>query len=364
MQALAESSLALFHIDAAGQFNSRSEAFAQLVQAVFGAETAHPELGRSELGQDLCTLGVHTQREELLRSAAAGPRVCELSLSRAGATRSVSALLWIEASEQNASESSAPAQVLLQGIVLRSSPAIDVESARALHTELEFTTKVAGALAHDFNNLLTVVMSVGELMLLSGELGAGLTQRTRTLIAATQRAACLATQLSHLTRKPKPPPHKVPSQKLVKDVLHLLWQLSPELEIKTSFEDDQGMLHLDLEPLTQVLIQLILHLRDSLPTEPQVALTMRRVFLAEGLAKALAPGAYSEIALFPGTAQASAPSDIATQLMSMAEPPGRRSGLGLTSAQDIVAHAGGYMALVSQDQADPLFVVYLPLCEP
>ncbi len=289
---------------------------------------------------------------QLLEAVREGPSIEELELSSDdGVMRRCTALLWSVPPKT-------PAR--LYGVVLLGDTSREAEDARALSAELDFITNVSGTIAHDLNNLLTVIMSVGELTMMSRDLSS-MVPRMQSLIAATLRAACLSTQLTQLTHRPKPAPVRAPAEKLVQVVVQLLQQLVPELTLAAHAAPECGFLRLDLDSLAQIAVQLVLHLRDSLPPECQVALCMRPVELPEGIPHALASGAYVELALGSSADEACQRPGLALELLQRAELPiGPRSGLGLTSAQDIVAHMGGYVGLLFRGDAPPLFVVYLP----
>ncbi len=228
--------------------------------------------------------------------------------------------------------------------------------------QLEHLTKLAGEIAHDLNNLLTIILSVGELMLVSGELGSSLKRRARALVSASQRAATLATQLLALSRSPQGRHESVPTHVFVQDALDHAHRLIPELEARTQIAADTGFIEADTAQLAQVLINLIIHVRDSLPGDGAVGICSERVCLEEPPTSALKPGEFVRIAIGPA-------SDLERSLADT-DPPrtqpaafdlGRTSGLGLTSAHGIVRSAGGFIGIGRGQGGAPLFTLYLPL---
>lgn len=340
--ALADASLGLFAVDENSVVTASNLAFARMCRPDI-TDAAHVVEHK---------LTATPSFHQLLEAASQGPTVVTIELRGADTSQRCTALLWAQRTTDS---------TRLHGMLLRPNSGAETDDVQALRSELAFMTRVAGTLAHDFNNLLTVIMSVGELMLLSGELGANLVQRTQTLIAATQRAACLSTQLTHLTHQPKVTPSRLPAEKLLQSVTQCIRQLVPELALRTWFAPEPCYLRLDLEPLAQILVQLVLHLRDSLPPECPILVSMRRVQLLEGLPPTLSAGAYVEFTLASDDHPECSRPGLAMELLTNAgASPRHASGLGLTSAQDIVAHVGGHVGLLFRDKGPPLFVVYLP----
>lgn len=337
--AFAAAPLALFTVGTDSVVSSSNPAFARLCDW----DTPPKRL--------VCALPSYAHLCEVVRN---GPALVTLGFQAEGVSpRQYSALIWSAPREESAAT--------LHGIALQGDSQSHADTLRALRAELAFMTKVSGTIAHDLNNLLTVIMSVGELMLLQRELSPSLMQRTQTLMAATLRAACLSTQLAQLTHHPKALPARAPAEKLALSVVELLRQLAPELPLQTRISSDPCPLRLDLEPLAQILAQLVLHLRDSLLPESCVLLSMRPVVLEKTLPQVLDAGPYVEFTLASSEDADSQPPGLALTLLEQTDVPvGHRSGLGLTSAQDIIAHVGGHVGLLFRDKAPPLFVVYLP----
>ncbi|MFT3923445.1 MAG: response regulator [Myxococcales bacterium] len=353
--AFADSPFANFIADPSGQVLVCNPRFTQLCGQAAGAE--------STLDLQTSWVGSWTWKAVLddLEQAET-PRFRKLTLAvrdnkRGPQTLEVLATVWLERSSDGR-------VARVHGSLLDPHARGELEALSGHSRQLERVTKLAGELAHDFNNLLTIILSVGELMLVSGELSAGLTRRSRALISASQRAATLATQLLNLSRTTAGPHLSVPTHSFVQESLVLARRLIPELEMRTQIAADTGALEADTAQLSQVLVNLIIHVRDSLPPDGAVGLCSQRATLSESLATGLAPGEYVQISI-------GAASDLERSLADSESNPqpsaaadvGRTSGLGLTSAHGIVRAAGGYIGVGRGLGNTPLFTLYLPLSQ-
>ena len=159
----------------------------------------------------------------------------------------------------------------------------------------------------------------------------------------------------------------------------------PELELRTQIAADTGSIQVDTAQLSQVLVNLVIHVRDSLPHDGSVGICSQRVRLrdqdantradasdsfgthAEALASTLGrlrPGEYVRISIGAAHDLESSLADAgSTTTLPNAADVGRTSGLGLTSAHGIVRGAGGYIGIGRGQAGTPLFTLYLPLSE-
>lgn len=346
--AFSGSPFANFVADPNGQISACNARFAQLC----GHDDAHGEVTLS-----LQTLLVGSFDWKAILDdleQAETPRFRKVML-RSSPETEVLASLWLERGPDGRS-------VRVHGSLLGPHARGELEALSGHAAQLEHVTKLAGELAHDFNNLLTIMLSIGELMLVSGELSASLKRRARALISASQRAATLATQLLSLSRKPRGPHPSVPTHGFVQDSLLLARRLIPELEIRTQIAADTGHIQVDTGQLSQVLINLMIHVRDSLPVDGAVGLCSQRAHLRDGLANILRPGEYVQISIGAASDLEHALADgDSTRTQPSAADVGRTSGLGLTSAHGIVRGAGGYIGIGRGQGGTPLFTLYLPL---
>jgi CheY-like chemotaxis protein len=275
-----------------------------------------------------------------------------------GSPSDVLASLWLERTPEGRI-------ARVHGSVLGPHARGEFEALSGRASQLEHLKKLAGELAHDFNNLLTIILSVSELMLVSGDLSSGLKRRARALVSASQRAATLATQLLSLSRGPQGPQEDVPTHVFVQDALDQARRLIPELEARTQIAADAGSIQVDTTQLAQVLINLVIHVRDSLPNDDAVGICSQRIQLDDPPVSTLKPGAYVQISIGPASDLELSLADAdPTRTQPAAADIGRTSGLGLTSAHGVVRGAGGYIGIGRGHGGAPLFTLYLPLVAP
>src|SRR5690606_35115010 len=116
-----------------------------------------------------------------------------------------------------------------------------------------------------------------ELMLATGKLSPPLARRARSVISASQRAASLTTQLLLLSRKPSMQAPAAPTGNVAREAMSLLRRLTPELPLRVHVASNAGEIAADPAQLGQVLVNLVIHLRDALPPDRPLAIRVKRV---------------------------------------------------------------------------------------
>ena len=119
-------------------------------------------------------------------------------------------------------------------------------------------------------------------MLMSGELSPTLARRARSIVSSSQRAASLTTQLLALSRKRSGAWPTVTAQQLVHDTLLLLRRVVPDVEIATRHTDESNAIRVDTSQIEQVMVNLVLHVRDALTPGDAIAIRTQRTRVEEG----------------------------------------------------------------------------------
>ena len=240
---------------------------------------------------------------------------------------------------------------------------------RYLHAQkMESIGRLAGGVAHDFNNLLTVINGYGDLLL--GELKEDdpLHDPVSEIRRAGERAKDLTRGLLTFSRKQVTEPRVLDLNDLIREHLDMLGRLVGEdIEVTTQLEPGLGHVLADPNQLHQVLMNLAVNARDSMPEGGTLTLRTENVDLgsargAEG--SDLPAGPYVVLTV----------SDTGTGIKDEIRPhifdpffttkgKGQGTGLGLATVYGIVRQSGGAIAVRSEVNRGTAFDIYLPRTE-
>ncbi|MFI5306548.1 MAG: PAS domain S-box protein [Polyangiales bacterium] len=236
----------------------------------------------------------------------------------------------------------------------------DITERRELEQQLRQSQKMqavgqlAGGVAHDFNNLVLVI-----------DLNAHLAREAKdeeTRLAclaeigqATQRAADLTRQLLAFARRRHATLMPVDLDLLVQGMLTLLRRLIPEnIEIRVVAANALPPVLADAAQLEQVVLNLCLNARDAMPAgglltiesyvKPDTTVVRLRV---RDTGMGIAPEVRDRI----------------FEPFFTTKPPGRGTGLGLSTVYGIVEQHGGAIEVESTPGAGSTFEILLPVSE-
>lgn len=248
----------------------------------------------------------------------------------------------------------------------------DCSEVRVLQKQLRESQKLgtigqlAGGIAHDFNNMLTAIRGNITLAELSPSAGnPDMKDRLQSANHATQRAADLVKQLLGYSRRGSGNHlRKVTNlKKLLADVQSLLKpSVDPRVTIRVRAGMDASFALADSIQLEQVMLNLCLNARDSLPSDSTgiieigIENVMHRTPGDEG--------STSEFVMIAVRDNGSGiPDDMRHRIFEpffTTKESGRGTGLGLSMAQDIVREHGGWIEFDSVACQGTEFRVFLP----
>jgi PAS domain S-box-containing protein len=231
--------------------------------------------------------------------------------------------------------------------------------------KMESFGRLAGGIAHDFNNLLSVVLGTSSLILEDLPEGSPLRADIRDIDEAARRAAALTQQLLAFSRRQILEPSVIAVDGLVRRTSSMLGRvIGEDIEIVTVFAPDTGRARVDPGQLEQVILNLAINARDAMPAGGTLTLETCNVELDESYASNRAevvPGRYVMIAVSDtGTGMDPATAARVFEPFFTTKPPGKGSGLGLSTVHGIVKQSGGHVAVYSEPGRGTAFKVYLP----
>ena len=228
-------------------------------------------------------------------------------------------------------------------------------------TRLDAIGRLAGGVAHDFNNLLVVILSGAGAILDALPQGHPQRLEAQQIADAGQRAALLTRQLLTYARRSvvRPVPHDLNAT--VGQMADLLGRLLGErVTIRLGLAPRLGLVVADPAGLQQVVMNLAINARDSMPGGGVVAIETAEVDLP-GLAPGDSPRPFLVLTV-TDDGHGMTP-EVRARLFEpffTTKAEGRGTGLGLATARQITAQAGGHIEVASEPGKGTRFSVFLP----
>jgi PAS domain S-box-containing protein len=235
--------------------------------------------------------------------------------------------------------------------------------------KMEAVGRLAGGIAHDFNNLMTVVNGYSQLLRDNGDLTPADRGQYLDLIRdAGQRAAGLTQQILAFSRKQVLVPTVLSLNACVRDIGLMVRRLIGEhITLVTETAPDLGPVKADPTQVGQVLLNLAVNARDSMPTGGRLEVSTANVALDERVTRDhpdVPPGVYAMLSV--RDTGMGIPPDVLAHVFEpffTTKGGGQGTGLGLATVYWIVKQSGGHIEVESTVGAGTTFRVYLPLVE-
>jgi two-component system, cell cycle sensor histidine kinase and response regulator CckA len=235
--------------------------------------------------------------------------------------------------------------------------------------KLEAIGQLAGGVAHDFNNLLAVIRGNTDLALMEGaDLSPSLQGSLTQIAAAADRAANLTRQLLAFSRKQVMQSQPVNLSLLAADLTEMLKRtIGEHIELQCDYAEHLPFVHADPCMLEQVMINLVVNGRDSMPQGGRLLVTTERVLIDAHYGHAhpeARPGVFVCLSVKDNGCGIAA-----EHLPRIFEPffttkeTGKGTGLGLATVYGIIRQHQGWIEVTSKVGMGSTFKVYLPANE-
>jgi PAS domain S-box-containing protein len=242
----------------------------------------------------------------------------------------------------------------------------DLEEQLRHSQKLEALGVMAGGIAHDFNNQLNIIL--GNLVLLWQDLGSQHPSQPllEDLELATRRCIELTQGLLTFTRRERAKIRPFGLRALIEETLRLLRRTFPST-IQIDWTCEEAPLNVLGEPsqIQQVFMNLCINAADAMPSGGHLRIScgLRTVDEEEAQSHAGAlPGRYVALTVEDtGTGMDAATLDKAFDPFFTTKPPGRGTGLGLSTAFGIVRSHGGWLEASSRLGEGTVLRMHLPL---
>jgi two-component system cell cycle sensor histidine kinase/response regulator CckA len=137
--------------------------------------------------------------------------------------------------------------------------------------KMEGIGQLAGGVAHDFNNMLAVIQMQAELLKDEGNLSPDQTESAAEICLTVQRAAALTRQLLLFSRREVFQPRDLDLSESINNMTNMLRRtLGENIEMRLKLASQPMFLHADAGMLDQVLLNLAVNARDSMPNGGQL----------------------------------------------------------------------------------------------
>jgi PAS domain S-box-containing protein len=234
--------------------------------------------------------------------------------------------------------------------------------------KMEAVGQLAGGVAHDFNNILTAIVGYTDLLAAEFAPGDRHLEDLEEIRKAARRAAALTRQLLAFSRKQVLEPRVIDVNGIVQNLDKMLRSLiSENIDLKTRLADDLGAARADPNQIEQVIMNLAINARDAMPEGGALTIETANATLDADYASrhvSVVPGDYVMLAVTDtGCGMDEDTKARIFEPFFTTKPPGRGTGLGLSTVYGIVKQSGGNIWLYSEPGKGTTFKVYLPSVE-
>jgi two-component system cell cycle sensor histidine kinase/response regulator CckA len=231
--------------------------------------------------------------------------------------------------------------------------------------KLEGVGQLAGGIAHDFNNLLTVITGFSSLAMRGLQPEDPLLSNLEEIKKAGDRAASLTRQLLAFSRRQVLQPKILNLDSVVSEMEKMLRRLIGEnIDLRAVLEPNLGSVKADPGQIEQIILNLAVNARDSMPAGGKLTIETDNVYLDEDYVRNHV-GTEAGPHVMLAVSDTGSGMDPKTQARIF-EPffttkeLGKGTGLGLSTVYGIVKQSGGNIWVYSEVGRGTTFKIYLP----
>lgn len=231
--------------------------------------------------------------------------------------------------------------------------------------KMEAFGQLAGGIAHDFNNLLTAINGFSDMML-SGIIPlSDHDEYLREIRKAGERAASLTRQLLAFSRRQVLQPVSLNLNDLLEEMGKLLHRLiGADIDLRMVRDPKLGYVKADAGQIEQVILNLVVNARDSMPTGGFLTIETCNVDLDLSFTRMrpeIHPGHFVLLAVTDtGIGMDPATKAKIFEPFFTTKEVGKGTGLGLAVVHGIIKQSGGTIEVYSEPGYGTSMKVYLP----
>ena len=230
---------------------------------------------------------------------------------------------------------------------------------------MEAVGRLAGGIAHDFNNLLTIVNGHSQLLLERLATDDPHRDKLAAIHDAGECAAALVRQLLAFSRGQTLRPTVLDLNDVIAKFTSFIRQLLGDtIDYRIQLDSALALVRVDRGQMEQVLMNLVVNARDSMPDGGTLTIHTRDIELSQprvGIDGDLAPGHYVRLSVADtGQGMTDAVKANAFEPFFTTKEVGKGTGLGLSVVHGIVKQSGGQIEFESEPGAGSRFAILLP----
>jgi len=225
---------------------------------------------------------------------------------------------------------------------------------------LESIGRIAGGVAHEFNNVLTTVAGFAELALAELDPAHPAYGYLQTIQSGGVRLGNLTRQLLAHTRTAPSTPREVSLNDVLTGMDSLARRtLREDTQLELVLEPHQGHVRIDVTQFEQLVLQVLVMMRDALPRGGKVTIATKDSDVREAGRNGPPPGTYGVVTLRDdGTREKRG------RLLESFRPSrevGKADGPQLAATHALVVQLGGHLDVEGEIGRGGIFRIWLPL---
>jgi len=255
--------------------------------------------------------------------------------------------------------------ILVRGMFVETTAIRNLERQLALSQRLEAVGTLAGGIAHDFNNALSVIFSYGHMLrpVLAHDLEAA--SDLDQMLKAAESAAAITRQLLAFSRRQILEPVPMDFNQTVNNLLEFIRKIIGEnIRLETKLDADLDTIVADVAQVEQILMNLCINARDSMPGGGRLLVQTRNVEFDDNYVREqpfARPGRYTQLVVSDtGVGMSPEVTEHIFEPFFTTKEHGKGSGLGLAMVYGIVKQHNGFIHVYSQPGRGTTFNIYFP----
>jgi signal transduction histidine kinase/DNA-binding NarL/FixJ family response regulator len=254
-------------------------------------------------------------------------------------------------------------------VVLRDVTQQETQRERLTHAQqMEAIGRLSSGIAHDFNNLITGIQSAAEFI--REDIPEDVHEFLDIIVGSSERAALLTRRLLlHARKSSYDALESLKVDELIRESIGLLQRsLDRRVKLSTVFASPGMLVNADATLLQGIFLNLAINASQAMPEGGLLEFRSRESVLdpttAAGVHHSLQAGKYAVIEVIDSGN--GIPAEIQDKIFEpffTTKSAGNGTGLGLSTAMDVLRRSGGYMTVKSVEGAGSTFTIYLPVVD-
>ena len=245
---------------------------------------------------------------------------------------------------------------------------LNLESQLMQAQKMEAIGQLAGGIAHDFNNILQVIFGFSELALHDSQHGSSPVQEIEQIIESSERARILVSHLLAYSRQQVLQLEILNLNDTIDDIVKMLHRVIGEhIDLNINTESNISNIKGDRIQIEQILINLCLNARDSMPEGGTIFVKTKNAYLENTDCTTHSwaqPGHF--VILSVSDTGTGISEDAVEQIFDpffTTKAVGDGSGLGLSMVYGLVQQHRGMINVSSEPNKGTTFEIYFPVTD-